>query len=287
MNPLRMAILGVALVAAIGLAFLLRALISPAKPPTVVAAAPAKATVRVLVAARDLPLATRLAASDMSWQPWPADSLNPSYITDDAPSASVAGGANGAAKGLVAGAKDLVTGGGPKMQALQGAVVHDPMVKGEPIVKGKIVIAGEGGFMSVMLQPGMRAMALAVSAESGAGGFVQPGDRVDVIDAHTDQKKQGAYVSETVVSNVKVLAVDQSTGPAKNGKSTVAATVTLEVPAASASDFATAKSRGGVILALRSYADMGGGPGGTFTAGQGHGIRLFKGGQQSEVTVSR
>jgi pilus assembly protein CpaB len=288
MNPVRIAILGVALVAAIGLALLLRNLISPHKP-VVVAAAPAKPTARVLVAARDLAVATRLTQQDMAWQPWPADSLNPSFITDGSPVTPATTGGAKAANGIVTGAKDMISGGGPQMQALTGAVVHDAIVKGEPIVKGKIVIAGEGGYMSVVLGPGMRAMSLPVSAETGAGGFVQPGDRVDVLEAHPDagHKIAGGYVSETVASNVRVMAVDQTTGPAKNGKSTVAATVTLEVPAGATPAMAEARTRGGVMLALRSYADMGGGPGGTMAATSGHAVRLFKGGQESEVTVTR
>jgi pilus assembly protein CpaB len=287
MNPVRIAILGVALVAAIGLAVLLRGFFAPKTTSASLAAAAAKPAARVLVAARDLPVGTRLAAADMKWQPWPADSLNPAFITDGGAVPPANGDAARVAKGLMSGAKDIVTGGGPKMQAMEGAVVHDAIFKGEPIVRGKIVIAGQGGYMSVVLQPGMRAMSIPVSDETGAGGFVQPGDRVDVLEAHTDQARKGAYISDTVVSNVRVLAVDQSTGPAKNGKSTVAKSLTLEVPADSAPDLAVARSRGGVSIALRSYADMAGGAGGQTAPAAGHGIRLIKGGVDSQTVVSQ
>ncbi len=141
--------------------------------------------------------------------------------------------------------------------------------------------------MSVVLTPGMRAISIPINADSGAGGFVQPGDRVDVLSSHTDQKKEGpGYETETVVSNVRVLAVDQTTEPAKNGKSIVGATVTLEIPAYSASTMAGAKVRGGLTLALRSYADIGGDPGGAVSTANGS-VRVFKGGSVSEVAVSQ
>jgi pilus assembly protein CpaB len=184
-------------------------------------------------------------------------------------------------------AKDLAGGGGPAMQALKGAIVRETIVKGEPIVKGKIVTAGEGGYMSVRLGPGMRAVAVPVSAETGAGGFIQPGDKIDLIDSRPDNSQRaGGFLTETVVSNARVLAVDQTTGQAKNGQSIVGATITLEVPAVIAPMVAEARARGGVMLALRSYTDTGGGPG---VGGQaaGAGVRLVKAGAVSEIMVSQ
>ena len=287
MSPVRIVILSVAAVAAIGLALLVRNMTAPRAPraPAFAAAAPQKPMARVLVAARDLAVGTRLTDGDMTWQGWPADSLNASFITDGGAPAQAARGAGAAA----AAARDLITQGGPTMQALHGSVVKVDLVKGEPILKGKIVVAGQGGFMSVVLRPGMRAMAVPINAETGAGGFIQPGDRVDLLSAHQDasSKSGSGFVSQIVVSNVRVLAVDQTTDPARNGKFIVGSTVTLEVPGDSTQLIAEARSRGGLALALRSYADMGGGPGPQGQSGAAGEVRMFKGGSASEVAVLR
>ncbi|HZZ35327.1 MAG TPA: Flp pilus assembly protein CpaB [Caulobacteraceae bacterium] len=291
MNPVRLAILLVAAVAAIGLALLLRNMAGkPRASTSAVAAAPAKAMARVLTAARDLPVGTRLSAADMTWQSWPIDNLNAAYITDGVKPTVKPSGPAGAAETATTAAKDLISGGGEAMQALAGSTVKDAILKGEPILARKIVKGGQGGYMSVVLTPGMRAMSIPINAETGAGGFIQPGDRVDLLTSHQDQKKDGqGYATKVVVSNVRVLAVDQTTDPAKNGKSIVGATVTLEVPAIYAEAVAEAKARGGAMLALRSYADMGGGPGQSAAAAAvtGGTVRVFKAGLVNEVAVSR
>ena len=291
MNPIRMVILGVAAVAAIGLALMLRTLVVPhnnATPAVVVRAN--SPTVRVLVASHDLAVGERLSEGDMTWQPWPAEAMNVSFITDGAPMTTRPSTAlGGLIKATTTAAGDIAASGGSAMQALKGAVVRDPLFKGEPIVRGKVVFAGEGGYMSVRLDPGMRAVAVPVSAETGAGGFIQPGDRIDLIESRADtgQKNGPGYLTQTIVSNAKVLAVDQTTGPAKNGQSIVGATITLEVPAIAAPMVAEARARGGVMLALRSYADTAGGAslgGGSVGVG---GVRLFKGGEMSQAMVSQ
>jgi pilus assembly protein CpaB len=288
MNPVRIAILAVAAVAAIGLAVLLRNLATPHTVGPAPVAQAAKPSVRVLVASHDLALGQRISEGDMTWQSWPADSLNDSFITDGSQPAGPAATQVGAlVKASTTTAKDLASGGGPAMQALRGAVVRDVIVKGEPIVKGKVVMAGDGGYMSVRLGPGMRAIAVPVSAETGAGGFIQPGDRIDLIESRPDTAKGGpGFLTQTVVSNARVLAVDQTTTQAKNGQSMIGATVTLEVPATVTPMVAEARARGGVMLALRSFTDTGGGPGlGGDTAAGGAGVRLIKGGEVSEAMV--
>jgi pilus assembly protein CpaB len=290
MNPVRIAILVVAAIAAVMVALLLRNVSAkPKAPPAVAAAQQPKMTTRVLVAGHDLTVGARLSDQDMTWQPWPADNVNAAYITDGVQSAPKPAGAAGAVKDVQTATKDALSSGGPAMQALVGSVVRSDISKGEPIVAGKLVRAGDGGFLSVVLKPGMRAMSVPVNAEAGAGGFIQPGDRVDVMQSYADSAHRGgaAYINEVVVSNVRVLAVDQSTDPPKNGRSTVAATLTLEVPAEAAPLLTEAKMRGNIMLALRSYADMAGAPGHPPVAGSGSAIRLIRGGQMNQVTVSR
>ena len=290
MNPVRIVILAVAAVAAIGVALLLRNVMTkPKAAPVAVAAEAPKPTTRVLVAAHDLAVGAKLTVQDLTWQPWPADALNPSYITDGVQAALKPAGAAGAAKDAETAAKDLINGGGSAMQAVTGSTVRADFAKGEPIVAGKLVRAADGGYMSVVLKPGMRAMAMPINADTGVGGFVQPGDRVDLMQSYQDNTRKAGptFVNQAVVSNVRVLAVDQSTDPAKNGKSTVAATVTLEIPAEAAPLVAEAKIRGGFMLALRSYADMGGGASRGVAPSATGGVRVFKGGAISQVTVSR
>jgi len=291
MNPVRIAILVVAAIAAVMVALLLRNVSAkPKAPPPAVVMQQPKFTTRVLVAARDLPVGVRLSNQDMTWQPWPTDTVNSAYITDGIKAAPKPAGVAGAAQDAQVAAKDVMDGGGSQMQAMLGAVVRSDIAKGEPIVAGKLVRTGDGGYMSVVLKPGMRAMAVPVSAETGAGGFIQPGDRVDVMQSYTDANHKGpgnGVVDQIVVSNARVLAVDQSTDPPKNGRSAVAATITLEIPADAAPLITEAKTRGSIMLALRSYADMAGGPGHDKIAGASPGIRLIKGGQVTEVAVSR
>jgi len=111
----------------------------------------------------------------LAWQAWPADSVNPAYITGGAATVS-SDLASKAANALQNVARDDAA-----MQALSGSLVREPILANEPITQRKLVRGGEGGFMAVKLPAGMRAMSIPVTAESDAGGFVLPGDRVDVL----------------------------------------------------------------------------------------------------------
>jgi pilus assembly protein CpaB len=147
--------------------------------------------------------------------------------------------------------------GGPRAKFV-GAVVREAILQGEPIVDRKLVQAGQSGYLAVVLAPGMRAMAVSVKVETAAGGFILPGDRVDVIlSRELTGEQRNTFISETVLRNVKVLAVDQVTQPNKNETTVVGATATLEVSSTSAEALALAKAQGDLSLTLRSYADAG------------------------------
>ena len=238
MTPARIVILIVALVAAVGLALLVHGLFAQPKapPPAAVAAAPPPTMTRVLVAKTDLAVGDRLSDQNMSWQGWPTATLNIAYITDGdttvakAPVDSVMQKA-----GKTVG--DIATGGGPKMRAMIGDVVREPIYAGEPITAKKVVRSGDTSYMAIRLPQGMRAIALPISLESGAGGFIEPGDRVDVLSTHQDPNKNsssGGMITETVLSNALVLAIDQKTDAAK-ATTVSGATITLEVPDMNAS----------------------------------------------------
>lgn len=294
MSPVRLLIVLIAAVSAIGLAVVLQRALGgkPAVPAAVAApAAPGKPMTQVLVAKRDLPIGTRLVAADVAWQAWPSDALSGAFITNGAAPAAPDGKVE-AAKAAVAGAADQMIGGDPA-KIVEGAIVRDPILTGEPITNRKIVRGGEGGYLSVVLTPGKRAMAVPVTSETAAGGFILPGDRVDVLMTREAQSSDGGggngrlVVAETVLQNIRVLALDQSTAADKDAKSIVAATATLEVGPTEAEALTRAKAGGPVTLALRAYTDLGGPSGLARKAAVADStIRINRGGQTSNVSVS-
>ena len=289
MNPVRIVIIVVALVAAVLLALVVRGMISqPKAPPVTVAAAPAAPPMaRVLVASADLQIGDSLSKDNITWQDWPAATINAAYITDGAPAAAPQTGAPGVISNARKTITDIATNGGPQLQAMVGSIVKEPIFKGEPITAKKIVRSGDSSYMAVRLQPGTRAISLPITAESGAGGFIQPGDHIDILTSHPDASKNGGgMVSETVLSNIMVLAVDQRTESPKTGAtSMVGATLTLEVPAGSVETLAKAKAQGNLVMALRSYADIA--PGVRRAGGPGDTVLLFKGGAPAEAVTAR
>lgn len=305
MKPARIIVICVAAVAAIGLALVVRAMGSPSKSPTAVATAaavPARPMAKVLVAAKDLQPGQRLTEADLAWKDWPVDEVNPAFITDGTtplPSAEATGEAapaaarpEGAVASVTRAANNLATGGA--MADYVGSVVREPILAGEPIVSRKIVRAGDSGYMAAYLEPGMRAMAIRVTVETAAGGFILPGDRVDVLlTRETNLSNMGAqegerskFASSTVMQNIKVLAIDQSTRAGDDEQAVVGATATLEVGPRDAEALALAKSEGELSLVLRSYADTGGPSGRVAPAvRQSSAVRVYRGGAPEVVVV--
>ena len=312
MKPARIAVICVAAAAAIGLAFVVRAMGSSGKPVAVATAAPAEAVrpmARVLVAARDLQPGKRLEDGDMAWKDWPVDEVNPAFITDGTtpipapPTADEAKAAAGTLEGAPAAAaksgnaiaavaraaNDAATGGAKADYV--GSVVREPILAGEPIVGRKIVRAGDSGYLAAYLEPGMRAMAIRVTVETAAGGFILPGDRVDVLmtkaaaTAGIDNSQGSKFTSSTVMRNIKVLAIDQTTRAGDDEQSVVGATATLEVGPADAEALALSKSEGELSLVLRSYADTAGPSGRVQAPRQSAAIRVFRGGAPEVIVV--
>lgn len=295
MSPVRLLIVLIAAVSAIGLAVVLQRALggAPAKPSGLVessgpTAPQGKPMTQVLVAKRDLPVGTRLVAADVGWQAWPSDSINTAFITNGAAPASPDGKVQ-AAKAVVAATADQMIGGDPA-KVVEGAIVRDPILVGEPITPRKIVRGGEGGYLSVVLTPGKRAMSVPVSSDTAVGGFILPGDRVDVLTTRETPTPGDAggkvTVAETVLQNIRVLALDQATAAEKDAKSIVAATATLEVGPVEAETLARAKAGGAISLALRAYTDMGGPSGVTHVVARDDStVRINRGGQTSSVAV--
>jgi pilus assembly protein CpaB len=295
-------LISVALVAAIGLTLIARSIAGnrPAAAP-VAAAAPEKPMVRVLVAKHDLATGDRISSDDFNWQPWPADGLNAAYITDGAASAGASLKAPAAVKietAAVNAASDKareIMNSNVAAAKMVDAIVREPILAGEPIIEAKVVHAGTGGVMAVSLDPGMRAMAVPLSAESAAGGFILPGDHVDVVQSRqVDAPGSGkAFAAGTILRNVKVLAIDQNAGHAQKAPAVVGATATLAVSPAQAELLVMSKSQGELTLILRSYADIGGdasvGPGPRVRGNEAAPtiVKVFRNGTPSDVTVGQ
>ena len=307
MKPAKIAVICIAAVSAIGLALVVRAMGSSGQAVSTAAAAPAVAArpmAKVLVAARDLAPGKRLTDADLAWKDWPVDEVNPAFITDGSvPLAQAAAAAAPAAEkaaprpqGAVAtvarAAADVATSGG-KAEYF-GSVVREPILAGEPIIGRKIVRAGDSGYMAAYLEPGMRAMAIRVNVETAAGGFILPGDRVDLVltreanlgNVGASEGDRSKFTSATVLQNIKVLAIDQSTRAGDDEQAVVGATATLEVGPRDAEALALAKSEGELSLVLRSYADTAGPSGRVQTVRtQSSAVRVYRGGAPEVVVV--
>ncbi len=291
MGAVRLAIvLTVAAIAALALAMLVRSMTAAHKPPPqpVLAQATEKPMTRVLVAKHDLKVADRINSDNVGWQPWPSDTVNPAYIT---------GGVATTQPDLAAKATNVVENvarSDAVMQSLSGSLVREPILANEPITQGKLV-RGDGSFMAVKLPAGMRAMSIPITAESDAGGFVLPGDRVDVVLNLKNQPSGDPNAAKTassslVMRNIKVLAIDQTTDPKAQQAAMIGSTATLEVPAADVDVLARAKTQGDLILILRSYADAAGPSGragSSSSADLGDVVRVYRSDQVTEVRVAR
>ena len=237
MNAVRIAILAAAAIAAIAVAFFVRQAMTTSE--SAVVEVPQAPSIRILAARNDLSIGERVTAADFYWQAWPEESLSPGYI---------------------------VEGRGQDAADFDGSVVRAAIGAGEPVTGRRLVQPGDAGFMAAVLTPGMRAVAIPISAESGAGGFILPNDRVDVIvtyeeDVEGNRRTSRAFTARTVVENARVLASDQTLGEDAEGEEAVVGeTATLELTPNQARAVALAVARGQISLALRSLTDVEGGP---------------------------
>ncbi len=237
MGKSRIVILAGAGICALLAAYLANGMIKPAPTPEAQIINTVK-TEDVLVAARDIGTGEMLGAGAVAWKSWPLDNVQPNMITKTAkPDAE---------------------------QAYAQARAAVPMYEGETILEKKVVTPGNAGFMSAILPKGMEAISVKISASTAAGGFILPNDRVDVIlTKHVQAPGASQLVtSETVISNVRVLAINQmlKQAAAKEGEPATVAlkeaeTATLELTHAQAEVLAKVESEGELALALRSIAE--------------------------------
>ena len=237
MNRARLLILVVAIVAALLAAYLARGLLK-SRPEPQVGQSTAPVVVdttpmtEVLVAAKNLNKGEKMGDFAVEWKAWPRSAVVPGMITrGETPNA----------------VKDL-----------EGARARLPIYTGEPILNSKVVKPDDRSFMSAILPEGMRAVSIGISDRTAASGFILPEDRVDVILTRRSNVSAGGrnVNSETVLSNVRVLAINQTLRE-EDGKPAIpdGRTAVLELEPKQAEVMAKIESAGEVSLALRSLAD--------------------------------
>ena len=233
MKAARLVVLVVA-VAAGGAAALLAGRGGEEPPPPQPVVSPSIDTVEILVAKTDIQLGQAVSAQDMQWQLWPTQAASPVFIRKTE-------------------RRDAI-------EQLTGAIARSPFVAGEPLRDSKLIKANGSGYMAAVLDKGMRAVSTEISPETGAGGFILPNDRVDVILSRRDREaeKAGAtetHTRETILSNIRVLAIDQMLGEKDGQKVVIGKTTTLELTPRQAEMLALSRQLGTLSLALRSLAD--------------------------------
>ncbi|MDX2233915.1 MAG: Flp pilus assembly protein CpaB, partial [Hyphomonadaceae bacterium] len=189
MSVRQLIVLGVALLAAVGALFMVRGLSNraPAESvrPTVAEVGP-----RVLVASRDVPAGQALQPSDLEWRIWAPTAMSANFIEESKDAKAV--------------------------ETMTGAVPRQALVAGEPIVASRVVQPGDQGFMAALVTPGMRAVAIPISAENAVAGFIMPNDRVDILLTRKVQVAgaEGSAVEEArsdiILQDVRVLAIEDT-----------------------------------------------------------------------------
>jgi pilus assembly protein CpaB len=229
MNTQRLVVLGLALVAAGGAAFLVRSMLGGGTPQVAAKPAPVIPMSEVLVASSNLVPGQALKPEMVRWEKWPTSSVDSSFITHQA-----------------AGSEDA---------AVKGTVVRAPILSGQPIITTAIVHGDQSGFMAATLGEGMRAVSIPISVDSGAGGFILPNDRVDVILTRKPEGNQTRGFAKTILTNLRVLAVDQTFRQEKDTRTVVGKTATVEVTPEQAEIIAGSATTGLLSLALRPLSD--------------------------------
>lgn len=228
MNARQVILLIVAAIAAIGFALLVNGMFfggGRAKDASG-ASAVRPASVSILVAARNISPGEALNDTMVAWQSWPRDTADASFIRGD--------------------------GRAPAASLVEGAVARAPMVKGEPLTYTKIIRSGASGVMAASLSPGMRAVSVPASTVTGAGGFIQPGNRVDVV---LTSNVGGKVAASIILTNIRVLAVDQAFDTVAAKAASELHMVTFELTPAQVKFLAQKQTMGQLSLALRPLVD--------------------------------
>ena len=235
MKPARIIVLIIA-IAAGGIAALLAGR-SEAPPPAPAPVAQIE-TVEVLIAGNDIGLGSTVSSQDLRWQTWPAESASSQFIRRS-------------------GTPDAIN-------QLAGSITRQSFANGEPIREAKLIKAKGSGYMAAILPKGKRAIAIDIAPDTSAAGFILPNDHVDIILSRRDNKDAdkaaGAdtHTGEIILSNIRVLAIDQTVEDKNGQRVVVGKTATLELSPHQSEMLARAKLMGVLTMSLRSIVDFDG-----------------------------
>ena len=228
MKPRDIVVFVVALVLAVGVAFVTR-MILQTKQSDALAVQQQSITEPILIAKRDMGIGETLEKNKVTWQDWPEDSVGPYHILKNT----------------------------PKIEQLYGSLVRYPLAKGEPIKASNLISVNDKSVLSAVVKKGMRAFTIALARNTHISGWLTPGDLVDVIVANRSQEKTRGFTGDTVVERVKVLAVDsdlQKSGTDKGDK--VPKSITLEVTPGQAERLAAALREGKPAISLHNFSAL-------------------------------
>ena len=195
-------------------------------PPVAQAPVAPLETVDVLIAASDIGLGSTVSGNELRWQTWPAAAAGANFIRrSDRPDA---------------------------VNQLAGSIARSPFFAGEPIREARLIKAKGSGYMAAILPSGMRAISTDVTPETGAAGFILPNDHVDVILSRRDREAEKAagvevHTSETILSNVRVLAIDQTVEEKGGQRVVVGKTATLELTQRQAETLVMSRTHGPAV----------------------------------------
>jgi len=277
----------IAFVLAGAAAFLVKVFLEKQAQPVVVQEEKPKGVVNVLVASRTINPGEILSTKDVTWAEWPKSLVEERMIDENefaVPSATVPPTQVGVVvRTEEGGTKKKPEGGeeqqsaksGPADSAIVGAVARRRILANEPISPDQLIQRGDRSIGSAVVTPGMRAVSIKIKPETAAAGFIAPGDYVDVMlsiewkttvtDENGNKMPEGTALmlpdgdqmvevtTETVLRNVKVLAIDQSLGRGpEDGPADLGKTATLEVSVSDTEKLLTAAKLGTIALVLRS-----------------------------------
>ena len=251
METRKIIILGAMLVLGGGVFFLMQNLNTAPPPPSAVAERIVEVEkveyVPVLAVDADLSTGQRITEDVLTRIQWPAEALTANLINlEDQPDANA---------------------------EFVNSLARQPLAQGETLTRSKVIMAGDSGIMAALLAPGMRAVTTRISVDTAAGGFIQPGDRVDIIlrenfalrrdnsrdgNQRSSAERNSLFLAQTLFENVKVLAIDQtfSTGP-ESGAAIPGSTATFELSQPDSELLQEAEGYGDIYLTLRGVNGSG------------------------------
>ena len=261
MRPMTVILIAVALLAGGGATYTAKQVIEARTRENAERQKELQRDVDVLVAAADLPMGRQLHERDLRWERWPKVTAEKTQVV-------------------------MRQDGRSTLEHLKGNVLRRGVMPGEPVTEAAVFQPGKGGLMPGLISPGKKAVGITVNAATSASGFILPGNFVDVV-LTLDLSRitgeglpsGGRYAAETILRNVRVLAVDQDVEPNGSGRSTVrkstkagssgndaegddsesiamvGKTVALEVTPEQAERVLTAQVSGKLSLVLRSLAN--------------------------------